>query len=166
MSSHELLLCYTGYRNLELLQEQGIELVFFSPMIDALPERLHALYFGGGYPELHAAALAANLPLLAAVRAFALAGGVVYGECGGLMYLGKSIQCTEQETFTVCGVFDFRTRMVRDTKMGYVEVATNSTCRLFPPNQRARGQVYHFFQVRPVLFFTPALSHGPRSPQL
>lgn len=48
----------------------------------------------------------------------------------------------------MCGVFEFRTRMVKDTKMGYVEVHTQPTCRLFPPNQTARGQVYHFFQVR------------------
>lgn len=76
-------------RNLELLRDAGAELCFFSPIADLLPEGLHGIYLGGGYPEMHAAELAANKPLLAAVQAFAKAGGVVYGECGGLMYLGK-----------------------------------------------------------------------------
>jgi len=139
--------CFYYHENLELLRDAGAELCFFSPIADLLPEGLHGIYLGGGYPEMHAAELAANKPLLAAVQAFAKAGGVVYGECGGLMYLGKSIQCNEDETHDVCGVFEFRTRMVKDTKMGYVEVHTQPTCRLFPPNQTARGQVYHFFQV-------------------
>jgi cobyrinic acid a,c-diamide synthase len=74
---------------LELLRDAGAELVFFSPIADTLPDDLQGIYLGGGYPELHADSLAANRPMLAAVRAFAAAGGVVYGECGGLMYLGQ-----------------------------------------------------------------------------
>ena len=83
---------YTCLRNLTLLEEAGAELVFFSPLHDPLPHGIGGIYLGGGYPERHAAALAANTGLLAAIKAFAEAGGVVYAECGGLLYVSQSIQ--------------------------------------------------------------------------
>ena len=64
----------------------------FSPLAGALPERCAGLYIGGGCPERHAGALAAQRPLLAAVRAFAAAGGVVYAEGAGLVFLSQSLQ--------------------------------------------------------------------------
>lgn len=75
-----------------ILAEAGAELVYFSPLRDLLPPRLDAIIFGGGHPEIHAERLTANKPMLYAVRAFALAGGIVYGECGGLMYLSQAIE--------------------------------------------------------------------------
>lgn len=79
-------------RNLELLRESGAEVVFFSPLTGSLPEGISGIYLGGGYPELHAADLSSRRDLRAAVKAFAEAGGVVYAECGGLLYLSQSIQ--------------------------------------------------------------------------
>lgn len=66
--------------------------MYFSPLRDSLPPRLDAIIFGGGHPEIHAEKLSANKSMLYAVRAFALAGGIVYGECGGLMYLSQGIE--------------------------------------------------------------------------
>jgi len=70
----------------------GARLVRFSPMEQQLPAGISGLYLGGGYPERHSQALAANRGLKAAIAAFAHAGGVVYAECGGLMYLSQSLQ--------------------------------------------------------------------------
>ena len=78
--------------NLRLLEEAGADLVFFSPIEDCLPVNLAGLYLGGGYPEKYAQELSKNRMLLVAVKAFAEAGGVVYAECGGLIYLSQSIQ--------------------------------------------------------------------------
>lgn len=76
-----------------LLAELGAEPVFFSPLADSAPPADCAgLYFPGGYPELHAGALAANASMLAALRALAARGVPVYGECGGYIYLMRELE--------------------------------------------------------------------------
>ncbi len=82
------------HRNLELLGAAGAELVPFSPLRDLLlPPGLSALYLGGSAPEpALVQRLSANAPMLAAVRAFAGAGGLVLGEGGGLAYLSQALQ--------------------------------------------------------------------------
>ena len=70
----------------------GQSFVFFSPMHDALPCNISGIYFGGGCPERYPEELTANRQLMAAVAAFAEAGGVVYAEYAGLVYLSQSLQ--------------------------------------------------------------------------
>ncbi|HEX9288406.1 MAG TPA: cobyrinate a,c-diamide synthase [Anaeromyxobacteraceae bacterium] len=90
--------------NLARLESLGARLVRFSPLHDAVLPDLDGLYLGGGYPELHAAALAANASMRVAVRAFASAGRPVYAECGGLMYLASAIRTLEGRSFPMVGL--------------------------------------------------------------
>lgn len=107
--------------NLRLLEEAGADLVFFSPVEDCLPANLAGLYLGGGYPEKYAQELSGNKMLLTAVKAFAEAGGVVYAECGGLIYLSQSIQPLQEQP------------------VGLGETINNRTCFCF------RGGKRHLF---------------------
>lgn len=66
--------------------------MWFSPLEDSLPDGIAGIYLGGGYPEMHAHDLSANNGVRAAIAAFAKTGGVVYAECGGLMYLSQSLK--------------------------------------------------------------------------
>jgi cobyrinic acid a,c-diamide synthase len=78
--------------DLEALQRAGAQPVFFDALADAHLPPVDALFIGGGFPEVMAAGLSANRTLLADIRA-AIEGGLpAYAECGGLMYLARSIR--------------------------------------------------------------------------
>jgi cobyrinic acid a,c-diamide synthase len=136
--------CFYYPDNLELLQQAGAELVEFSPIRDPLPEDLDGLYIGGGYPELHAAELAANHSATKAVWDFCKRGGPVYAECGGLIYLGQTLQL-DGSTYELCGALALHTRMPADLSIAYVEV--NTIGGLFGEGQRARGHLFHHSQI-------------------
>lgn len=102
------------------LQELGAELAFFSPLKDkAPPQNCHGLYFPGGYPELHAAALAANLCMRDALRGLAEQGVPIYGECGGYIYLMRSLRHADK-TYPMSGLLPLHCVMgERRAALGY-----------------------------------------------
>lgn len=128
--------------NLDLLAAAGATLVEFSPLRDAcLPAGASGVYLGGGYPEVYAAGLAANAPLLATLRTFAAAGGLVYAECGGLMLLGEALEDERGNVHAMAGVLPLRTRMLpQRLAIGYREVTV--ACD-FLPAVVARGHEFH-----------------------
>jgi cobyrinic acid a,c-diamide synthase len=73
--------------NFDLLKAAGAELFFWSPLEDAKLPDVDAQYLGGGYPEVYAGRLGANIAMREAIKSFAAAGGPVYAECGGLHLL-------------------------------------------------------------------------------
>ncbi|KGS08724.1 cobyrinate a,c-diamide synthase [Burkholderia sp. ABCPW 111] len=78
--------------NLDQLEALGAELAFFSPLADEpVPDGADALYLPGGYPELHAARLAANATAARSIAAHVAAGRRVVAECGGMLYLSDSL---------------------------------------------------------------------------
>lgn len=78
--------------NIEFLEYLGIEIRYFSPLRDnKIPEDMDILYFGGGYPENYAEILGKNISFINSVRDFYNKDGVIYGECGGFIYLSEKI---------------------------------------------------------------------------
>jgi cobyrinic acid a,c-diamide synthase len=131
--------------NLARLRALGAELVPFSPIADgALPD-VDGLYLGGGYPEVHAAALAANAPMRAAVRAFAAAGGPIYAECGGFMYLADAVRTLDGVTHPMVGLVA-GTAVMHDRlqALGYVEVETQRRTILGGAGLRMRGHQFRY----------------------
>ena len=118
--------CFYYRNNLELLRDLGAELIDFSPIADrTLPGNLDGLYLGGGYPELHAEALAANESMRSAIAGF---GGQVYAECGGFMYLMREIIDGAGRSWPMAGIFPTAARMQkRLAKLGYIEVESAAT---------------------------------------
>jgi cobyrinic acid a,c-diamide synthase len=138
--AHDEAFCFYYTDNLELLEQAGAELVPFSPIDEPLPENIDGIYLGGGYPELHADKLSANTSTRDAIREFASAGGPIYAECGGLMYLAQALEI-DGETHPLCGVLPFSTTMPAPLAIGYVEVTT--TGGLFGAGHTARGHLFH-----------------------
>ncbi len=77
--------------NLEALTLAGAELVYISPLIDSVLPDIDGLYIGGGFPETHAKELAENIKFRNDIKGAAENRLPIYAECGGLMYLGKSL---------------------------------------------------------------------------
>jgi cobyrinic acid a,c-diamide synthase len=120
----------------------GAELVFFSPLTDALPAGLDGLYLPGGYPELYTLPLAANRPLLTTLRREAAQGLPVYAECGGLLYLCAGL--TESRA-ALAGLFPARPRLLPALRaLGYREVTFATDTPLGPAGTVARGHEFHY----------------------
>ncbi|MDO5692669.1 MAG: cobyrinate a,c-diamide synthase [Pseudomonadota bacterium] len=97
--------------NVETLQALGARVAFFSPLAgDALPE-CDALWLPGGYPELHAATLAARTGLKQALHAHADAGKPIWAECGGMMALFDELVALDGTPHALWGLLPGRTEM-------------------------------------------------------
>ncbi len=131
--------------NLLLLRAAGFELVPFAPTTDpGLPANIDAVYIGGGYPESFAAELATNRSLAAELRQRAAAGTPIYAECGGLLYLGRSLTGFDGTSQAMSGILplDF----VMDHKhlaIRYVAVRTREHSPMGERGTTARGQEFH-----------------------
>lgn len=143
--------CFYYPENLELLEAEGAELVPFSPLGDeSLPEHLSMLYLGGGYPELHGAALAGNTTMRTAIRDFAGQGGTIYAECGGMMYLTQAIRDLSGSSHEMVGLFPAEAVMRKPgLTLGYRTVTLARTCILGAADLTARGHEFHYSTLVP-----------------
>jgi len=135
--------------NLRRLEQLGAELVRFSPIGDGQLPAVDGLYLGGGYPEVHAEALAANRAMRAQIAAFAAGGGPIYAECGGLMYLAREIQTLDGQRHPMVGVIPGRAEMQpKLAALGYVEVETQAPSVLGGAGLRFRGHQFRYSELR------------------
>jgi cobyrinic acid a,c-diamide synthase len=147
--------------NLELLRGAGAELLFFDPAsAGGLPEGTDALYVGGGFPEIYAAELSENRPLRESVRLFAAAGRPVVAECGGLLYLVRSL-----DGRGMCGVLDAWARMTGRLTLGYRRARALSGSPLAEAGTEVRGHEFHYSEVEPAAGQRPAWEIEGRGPE-
>ena len=132
--------------SLDLLEAWGAEIAPFSPLEDeALPEGAGGVYLGGGFPEMFAAELSANRPMLESVRQAAARGVPVYGECGGLMYLGRSLTGFDGEAHPMVELLPAVSSMSQSRlSLGYREVEARSDGPLLTSGQQVRGHEFHW----------------------
>ena len=145
--------CFYYRANEDALRARGWELVPFSPLRDtALPPQTDALYLGGGYPEAFAARLSANTAMRTAIRDFAAAGGEIYAECGGYMYLCSGLEAAaeghgldgERRVWPMCGVLEATALMGRGLRsLGYRDVRFTGGAPLGLPLETCRGHEFH-----------------------
>ena len=128
----------------ELLAAAGAEVVTFDPLRDEkLPDDVHGLVIGGGFPEEHAADLSANASLRAEVAALARAGAPVIAECAGLLYLARSL-----DGHPMCGVLEADAAMTGQLTLGYRDALAATSSPLGPAGTRAHGHEFHRTAVR------------------
>jgi cobyrinic acid a,c-diamide synthase len=141
--------CFYYQENLRRLRAAGAELVFFSPLRDkCLPAGLDGLYLGGGYPELFAKELSQNQSMLADIAVSAEYGMSVFAECGGMIYLGRSVTDLEGRKWPLCGVLPIETGMNRKLrKLAYREAVFTGGTPLGPKGTKARGHEFHYSEI-------------------
>ena len=141
--------CFYYPENLEMLEASGAEIVEFAPLEGAsLPDNVDGLYLGGGYPELHAETLSANSGLMGQIYEKCGEGMPMYAECGGFMYLCKTLEDLEGKAFSMAGCFDFTCRMSsRLRALGYREIILNRDTVLGGVGVFARGHEFHYSQL-------------------
>lgn len=132
--------------NLERLTAAGIELIPFSPLQDrSLPANIAGIYIGGGFPEMFARQLELNFPLRAEIAAFADRGGCIYAECGGFMYLCRTLADRDGCRREMCGVIPAETVMgSRLHRLGYVEAKTAASGLFGPAGTSFKGHEFHW----------------------
>lgn len=131
--------------NLRMLEDMGAELVYFSPLADAHVPKVDALIFGGGYPELYAKQLYENRSMRASVWQALESGMPCHAECGGFLYLGKSLADAEGNVYEMVGFLDgagFRTERLQ--RFGYVELAPQEE-DAFAVKTILRGHEFHYW---------------------
>ncbi|HSB82641.1 MAG TPA: cobyrinate a,c-diamide synthase, partial [Candidatus Methylomirabilis sp.] len=134
--------------NLEGLQRQGAEIVEVNALEDPDLPPLDALYIGGGYPETHAAALAANVGFRGALHREIEAGLPIIAECGGLIYLGEAM-VTDGVAHPMVGIFPVTFELgKRPWGHGYTVIEVDAPNPFFAPGTTLRGHEFRYSYVR------------------
>lgn len=130
--------------NLDLLRSAGFELVEWSPLNDAkLPDNIQGLYFGGGFPEVFAAALSDNQVGRDAVKAAIVTGMPTYAECGGLMYLCDLIIDFEAKPYPMAGILPTTAQMDKRLTLGYRQATAQQSTPLVKVGETIWGHEFH-----------------------
>lgn len=137
--------CFYYEDSLELLRQMGATLIPFSPMKEAcLPPDINGLILGGGYPELYLEELQENKTMLESIKIMLNRGLPIYAECGGFMYLGKTITVKEQ-SYQMVGAIDTHSVLTQKLQnFGYVTLESNEDNLFCEKGQGIRGHEFHY----------------------
>ncbi|WP_036503509.1 cobyrinate a,c-diamide synthase [Nocardia aobensis] len=122
----------------ELLMAAGARVAVFDPLHEQLPPGTAGLILPGGFPEEHAADLAANTPLLIAVAEAAARGMPIHAECAGLLYLTRSL-----DGHRMAGVLDATAEFGPRLTLGYRDAVALANSVLWRTGERVRGHEFH-----------------------
>ena len=133
--------------NFEELEKRGAKLIEVSPLREKQLPDIDALYIGGGFPETHAIALADNVSFKKSLLKAVEKGLPVYAECGGLMYLGKSL-ILKNSTYLMAGIFPIVFSLQKTPQAhGYTIIKVEKTNPYFPKGSILRGHEFHYSSV-------------------
>lgn len=133
--------------NMELIEETGGEIVYFSPLRDkALPEDIDGIILGGGYPELYAGELSRNTSFIASLQSAFKDGIPCHAECGGFMYLHESLEGADGKKYPMAGILAgnaFRTEKL--CRFGYIELEADRGGVMGRKGESIRAHEFHYW---------------------
>ena len=107
------------------------------------------IYIGGGFPEVMGRPLEKNSRMQKNIKALAESGMPIYAECGGLMYLTKSIDYGSKK-FKMVGLFDATTMMQKRLKLNYTKASITRNCLIAKTSSIIQGHEFHFSELESV----------------
>ena len=120
--------CFYYQDDIDLFEALGAKIIEFSPLADkSLPDGIDGIFMGGGFPELFADRLMKNESMMSSILEAHKQGTVIYGECGGMMYLLEKLIDCEGRSFKMSGVLIGTSRM-ENRRQGLGYVITDATC--------------------------------------
>jgi len=129
---------FTYAENIKALSALGT-IRYFSPLKDEILPVADLIYFPGGYPELHLEALSRNQMIKDQLFTYYSNGGKILAECGGMMYLGKSIADHQGNAYTMTGILAFSTSMQhKKLSIGYKKISIEGIT--------LKGHEFHYSQ--------------------
>lgn len=138
--------CFYYEDSLEILEKMGAELVPFSPIEDEkLPQGIHGIYLGGGYPELYMEQLSSNKHMLKSINDAIDKGIPTLAECGGYMYLLESFLDKDKEEYRLVGALKGTSEMTKSLKnFGYAEITAEKNNLLSKKGEKIRIHEFHY----------------------
>ena len=139
--------CFYYKENIEAFIKRGVDIKYFSPLRDEkLPDGISGVLLGGGYPELYAGELSSNKSMIVSIKNALSDGLPCIAECGGFLYLHKSIRTKEGEVYQMVGFIDadaeYTGHLVR---FGYFSIEECEVER-FSGLAGMKGHEFHYFE--------------------
>lgn len=157
--------CFYYEDSLDVLRSLGAELVEFSPLRDAaLPVNIQGLYLGGGYPELYAKQLSENESMRRSVRGAVASGLPTIAECGGFLYLHKTLQDASGAKYAMAGVLDAEAYPTgKLSRFGYVMLTAEKDSLLLGALESIPAHEFHYWDsTAPGVAFSAQKPLSPR----
>ena len=131
--------------NIDALRREGAKIKFFSPTSDKKIPNCDSIYIGGGFPEILGRKLSQNFSMKKSIKQAAENGTPIYAECGGLMYLTKSIKHNNQK-YKMVGLFDAETEMTTKMTLNYTQGRIISNCLISSP-RNFNAHEFHYSKI-------------------
>lgn len=131
--------------NIEFLENLGAEIKYFSLLKgEKIPDDVDMLYFGGGYPENYAVELENNISMINSIRDFYNKNGVIYGECGGFIYLSKKLITLDGKEYNFVNltenIIEMKNRLDIG-RFGYINIK-------YRENFYGKGHEFHYSKIK------------------
>ena len=131
--------------NIQALRREGAKIKFFSPISDKKIPKCDSIYIGGGFPEILGKKLSQNHSMKKSIKQAAENEIPIYAECGGLMYLTKSIKHNNQK-YKMVGLFDADTQMTKKMTLNYTQGRITSNCLISSP-RNFNAHEFHYSKI-------------------
>ena len=131
--------CFTYHENLKQLSKWG-HITYFSPLRDNKLPAADLVYLPGGYPELYVRRLHHRKEMMQQLRTYAERGGKIFAECGGMMYLARTLTVKKGKIYDMAGILPIDCTIEHPSlNLGYREMKYKGVL--------LRGHEFHFSMI-------------------